>query len=117
MLALCALSFGAEAQDVSKTEAATSVAKAYAATLEFSEEQIDMAKRIFGEHLLASRNNWAHSDGDKEVFQESQNSTFKATDEKIKAILNDDQLEIYQEKRKELKKDALDHYLKAYLDH
>lgn len=116
MLALGALSFGAQAQDVSKTEAATSVAKAYAATLDFSEEQIDMAKKIFGEHLLTSRNNWAASDGDKAAFQESQNSTFKATDEKIKAILNDDQLKIYQEKKKELKKDALDHYMKGYLD-
>ena len=105
---------GAMAQ-TDATEAATKVAKEYAATLSFSEEQITQAKKIFKTHLDNSRENWNSTDGDVDAFNLKQKETFKETDSRIKAMLNDDQLAVYKEKRDDLKQRALDKYLGDFL--
>jgi hypothetical protein len=98
------------------TEQATKVAKEYAVTLEFSAEQIEQAKKVFAEHLRASRENWQNTDGERDAFNEKQQATFKATDAKIKAMLNDAQLEKYVTHREELKRKALDRYVSEFIE-
>lgn len=98
------------------TEQATKVAKEYATTLEFSDAQIEQAKKVFGEHLRASRENWQTTDGERDAFNQKQQATFKETDAKIKAMLNDAQLEKYAANREELKRKALDRYVSEFID-
>lgn len=98
------------------TEAATKVAKEYAAALNFNNEQVDQAKKIFAVHLQDSRENWREADGDRDAFNVKQQETFKETDTRIKAMLNDEQLAAYKEKRDELKRKALDRYLGEFLE-
>ena len=116
LLALAVFGFGTAMAQSSKTEAAASVTKHYADQLELTDEQIEAAKKVFAAHLDASRKNWQAADGDEEAFQAAQKATFKETDAKLKALLTDDQLAVYETKRKELKKKALDHYLSSYLE-
>jgi hypothetical protein len=98
------------------TEQATKVAKEYATTLEFSTEQMEQAKKVFGEHLRASRENWQLADGERDAFNERQQATFKATDAKIKAMLSDTQLEKYLTHREDLKRKALDRYVSEFIE-
>ena len=100
----------------SKTEIAASVTKQYADQLKLTDEQIEAAKKVFAAHLEASRVNWQAADGDQEAFQSAQKATFKETDAKLKALLTDTQLEVYEAKKKDLKKKALDHYIASYLE-
>ncbi len=98
------------------TEAATKVAKEYAVSLSFTDEQVQQAKKIFTDHLVVSRENWQISDGERDAFNTRQQETFKATDGKIKAMLNDEQLEVYKANRDDLKRKALDKYLSEVLE-
>ena len=94
-----------------KPTPAESIGLDYAEQLNLSEDQRTMATKVFAEHLKASRANWAASDGDRETFVAAQNATFKTTDAKIKALLDDEQLALYQEHREMLKRKALDFYV------
>ncbi len=115
-LLMTALSTGAlMAQDAGKTSRAKELAQDYAKVLNLTAEQRQMATKIFGEHLSKSRENWHAADGEKEAFDEAQQATFKATDTKIKALLNDEQLAIYKEKRQELKRKSLEYYVSEHV--
>jgi len=98
------------------TEQATKVAKEYATVLNFSEAQTEQAKKVFGEHLRTSRENWQNTDGERDAFNLKQQATFKETDAKVKALLTDEQLEKYLENREDLKRKALDRYVGEFIE-
>ncbi len=97
------------------TEVATKVAKEYAAAVSMDETQMKQTRDILAEHLQTSRKNWSSSDGNMETFKQFQKETFKATDTKIVALLNEEQLAAYKMKRDELKSSALEKYMGEYL--
>lgn len=98
-----------------KPSRAEAIALDYAEALDFTDDQRSMAAKVFGKHLAESRSNWNAADGDRETFATAQQTTFKATDTKIKAMLNDAQLAVYMEKRMELKRKALDYYVSQHV--
>jgi hypothetical protein len=98
-----------------EVKTAEKIAKAYAEVLDFEDAQDEQAKSIFSAHLKSSRDAWRDADGSSAAYKEAQNALFKETDGKIKAMLNDDQLKVYREKRESLKTKALDHFVKDYI--
>jgi hypothetical protein len=110
LLASGLASFGLQAQ-TAKSEKAEAVAVEYGKALSLDAEQREALTKVFAQHLQASRENWQAVDGDHAAFADRQQETFKTTDTRIKALLNDDQLAAYMDKRLELKKKALDHYV------
>jgi hypothetical protein len=99
-----------------KPSAAESIGLDYAEKLNLNEDQRTMATKVFAEHLKVSRENWASTDGDREAFAKAQQATFKTTDTKIKALLDDEQLMLYKEHREMLRRKALDFYVAKALE-
>ncbi|MFT7589682.1 MAG: hypothetical protein ACI959_001902 [Limisphaerales bacterium] len=97
-------------------EMAEKITKQYVEAIEMTEDQSIQAKGIFTDHLKAAQDNWAAADGNKETFKTSQTATFKATDAKIKALLTDDQLAVYETKKQDLKKRVLEHYMQNMME-
>lgn len=112
-LALIAFStFSLKAQDAADKEVVMGITKEYAAALSLNEEQREQAMVILREFITKVKNVEVSEEAGENALEETIASHMKEANMRMKALLNDEQMELFSTKKAELKERAMKYLTK-----